>query len=144
MDGFSCDLVSGGRDLAGAFNVRRQVFVVEQNIPPALVFDELDNEALHVVARQGIEIIGSARARLLNVRQAKIERMAVLRHFRGRGVGTSITSFIIGELKSRKVERVFLHAQCEVAAFYRVCGFEKIGLSFLEAGIKHIRMQKEL
>jgi predicted GNAT family N-acyltransferase len=37
-------------------------------------------------------------------------------------------------------DRVYLHAQVDVAGFYRAAGFRESGLPFTEAGIKHVAM----
>ena len=70
--------------------------------------------------------------------------MVVLRPFRHRGIGSRIVSFLDGELKNRQIRQVVLHAQYAVVAFYKSCGFEELGLPFVEAGIKHIKMRKWL
>ncbi len=142
MDEFSYKLVSSDRELKSAFEVRRLVFVEEQGISEDLVFDEHDEEALHMVVKDGERVIGTARVLFLAAHQAKLERMAVLKHFRRRGIGSGIISFLTEELRNRQIEQVLLHAQYPVVAFYRSCGFEESGLPFWEAGIKHIKMQR--
>ena len=120
------------------------MFVEEQDISEDLVFDEHDEEALHMVVKDGERVIGTARVLFLAAHQAKLERMAVSKHFRRRGIGRDIISFLIEELRNRQVEQVVLHAQYLVVAFYESCGFEKSGSPFWEAGIKHIKMQRQL
>jgi len=137
-------LVASDRELKDAFDVRRQVFAEEQGISEDLVFDDHDDEALHIVVKDGERVIGTARVLFLDDNQAKLERMAILKPFRSKGIGKRIISFLKGELASRQVEQVVLHAQYGVVAFYRSCGFEECGLPFWEAGMKHIRMQKQL
>jgi len=140
----SYKLVAGDRELEGAFEIRRQVFVEEQGISEDLVFDEHDGEALHMVVKDGQRVIGTARVLFLADNQAKLERMAVLRPFRHKGIGKGIVSFLNEELKNRQLEQVILHAQYGVVAFYKSCGFEELGMPFWEAGIKHMKMQKRL
>jgi len=136
--------VENERELKGAFEVRRQVFTEEQNVPEALEFDRHDREALHVVVKDGEGVIGTARVLFLANSQAKLERMAILKPFRRRGIGRGIISFLNEELKNRGVAQVILHAQCAAAAFYKSCGFEESSSPFWEVGIKHIKMQKRL
>ena len=144
MKEFIYKFVENEGELKGAFEVRRQVFVEEQNIPEALEFDRLDREAPQVVAKDRERVIGTARVLFLTNSQAKLERLAILRPFRRRGIGRGIISFLNEELRNRGVEQVILHAQCVAAAFYRSCGFEKSSSPFWEVGIKHIKMQKRL
>jgi len=144
MGKLSYKLVANNRELEGSFEVRRQVFVEEQGIPKALEFDGNDGEALHMVVKDGERVVGTARVLFLAGNQAKLERMAVLKPFRRRGIGRRIISFLNEELRSRRVQQVVLHAHHEAVAFYRACGFLESGLPFLEAGIEHMKMQRSL
>ena len=138
------ELVASDRDLKDAFDVRRQVFVEEQGISEDLVFDGRDQEALHIVVKDGERVIGTARVLFLADNQAKLERMAVTEAFRRKGIGRRIISFLNKELGNKQVEQVVLHAQHGVVEFYRSCGFEESGLPFWEANIKHTKMQRRL
>lgn len=40
-------------DLEGAFQVRKEVFVEQQGLPESIVFDNLEEEATHVLVRIG-------------------------------------------------------------------------------------------
>lgn len=143
MQEFTYKLVESDEDLKGAFAVRRQVFVEEQGISEDLVFDDCDDDTMYmVVTHRGI-VIGTARVRFVEAKQAKLERMAVLRPFRGMGIGKTIVSFLIAELKSKQVERVVLHAQYGVVDFYKTCGFNTVGSPFVEADIRHLRMERK-
>ena len=144
MREFSYKLVENDNELEGAFEVRRQVFTEEQGISENLEFDGYDGEAMHMVVKDGRRVIGTARVQFLEVKQAKLERMAVLSPFRRRGIGKKIISFLIEELKNRQIEKVVLHAQYGVIGFYKVCGFNQSGLPFWEAGIKHVKMERGL
>ncbi len=144
MDNLSCKIVVNDCELKGAFEVRKQVFVEEQGIPEDLELDEYDMEAMHMVAKDGERIVGTARVLFLAASQAKLERMAILKPFRHRGIGKSIISFLDEEFKNRGIEQVVLHAQCSAVNFYKSCGFEESGSPFWEAGIKHVKMQKRL
>lgn len=137
-------LVTSDSELRAGFEVRRQVFIEEQGISENLVFDDHDEEALHMVVKDRGTVIGTARVSFLAPNQVKLERMAVLKPFRSKGVGRKIISFLNEEFRNRHVEQVVLHAQYEVIAFYESCGFQQTGSPFWEAGIKHIKMQRRL
>jgi predicted GNAT family N-acyltransferase len=136
------ELVANDRVLKGAFDVRRQLFVEEQGISEDLVFDGRDQEALHIVVKDGERVIGTARVLFLADNQAKLERMAVSKAFRHKGIGRRMISFLNEELGMKQVEQVVLHAQHGVIEFYKSCGFEESGPPFWEAGIKHVKMQR--
>jgi len=137
-------LVDNESELKDALRIRRQVFVTEQNVPPNLEYDEEDRTALHMVVKDGGKTIGTARVLFLSHNQAKLERLAVLKPFRRRGIGSGIISFLEKELKNHGVKKVILHAQYRTIAFYKSCGYQETGTPFWEAGIKHIKMQKQL
>jgi predicted GNAT family N-acyltransferase len=144
MSKFSYKLVTGDVELPEAFEVRRQVFVREQGISEDLVFDEHDREALHIVIKDGEKVIGSARVQFLANNQAKLERMAILKRYRRKGIGREMLLFLDAVWRDKQVRQVIIHAQIEVVPFYKLCGFDKVGLPFREAGIKHIKMCKQL
>jgi predicted GNAT family N-acyltransferase len=53
--------VSSDSELKATFEVRRQVFVKEQNISEDLTFDGHDRQVLHMVVMDGERAIGTAR-----------------------------------------------------------------------------------
>jgi len=144
MDKFHYKLVASDRELKEAIEVRKKVFVEEQGVPEDMELDGLDSQALHMVVKDGEGVIGTARVMFLPDRQAKIERMAILKPVRRRGIGRGIISFLNEELKNKQVKQVILHSQYSAVGFYKSCGFEESGLPFFEAGIKHIKMQRSL
>lgn len=144
MSKFSYKLVTDDVELQEAFDVRRQVFVREQGISEDLVFDGHDREALHMVVKDGERVIGSARVQFLSDNQAKLERMAILQRYRRKGIGRKMLLFLDAVWKDKQVQQVIIHAQFEVIPFYKLCGFDELGLPFREAGIKHIKMRKRL
>jgi predicted GNAT family N-acyltransferase len=144
MSRFNYKLVTGDIELYEAFEVRRQVFVREQGIPEELVSDGHDGEALHVVVKDGKQVIGSARVQFLADNQAKLERMAVLKRYRRKGIGREMLLFLDTVWKDKQVRQVIIHAQLEVVPFYKLCDFDELGLPFQEAGIKHIKMRKQI
>ena len=144
MEKINYKLVTTEQELEGALAVRQEVFIEEQGIPPEIELDEHDQAALHMVVKDGKRIIGTARVQFLTPRQAKIERMAVLKSFRRQGIGSGIIGFLNDELKKRRIEEIVLHAQYSVVPFYKACRFQEIGAPFSEAGIKHIIMKYKL
>ena len=144
MREFTYKLVENKGELKGVVEVRRQVFVEEQGIPENVVFDDPGGEALHIVAKDGKRVVGTARIQFLGAKQAKLERMAVLKSFRNMGIGKGIMSFIAEELKNKKIEKVILHAQQTAVDFYKGCGFRELGSPFWEAGIQDTNMERAL
>lgn len=144
IDGLRYEFIEGDGSLDAVFNVRRQVFIIGQNIPEEIEMDGLDREALQIAVSEGERVIGTARVRFPEAGLAKIERMAVLEEYRRRSIGSYILGFINDELRKRNIGKAVLHVQWEVKEFYRSCGFEETGCPFIEAGIKHIGMEKNI
>ena len=70
--------------------------------------------------------------------------MAVLKEWRGKGVGAALLGAMLDRARSRFMARAVLHAQTQAAGFYRRFGFSERGEPFQEAGISHVEMTLEL
>lgn len=126
-------------ELDAALSLRREVFVGEQGVPVGLELDGLDDGAEHVVAILGGVVVGCARVRL-DGGAARLERIAVRRAFRGRGIGRAIVSFLVGRARELGAVEAVLHAQAATVRFYERQGFAARGAHFMEAGIEHVGM----
>ena len=120
--------------------IRDEVFIQEQGIDPTLEFDGCDADALHAL----ITIDGQpvATGRLLN--DGHIGRIAVLAAYRDQGVGAQVVRSLIKEAELQGYARVYLGAQVHAVDFYRKLGFVSFGDEFIEAGIPHLAMEKNL
>lgn len=121
--------------------IRETVFVLEQNAPIEEEWDALDPLCIHAIARdlQG-QPIGTGRL----TPERKIGRMAVLREWRGKGVGAAVLVALMGHAQRRGWPEVSLHAQVSALGFYLAHGFEAYGERFWEAGIEHQPMRRML
>ncbi len=122
-----------------AKSIRLRVFVREQGIPKELELDEDDRVAVHFLAQIQGRGVGTARV-VIRAGGAKIGRMAVLKNYRGRGIGKELLKRAILLARRRRVGRIFLHAQVPVVGFYGKMGFHCVGRVFKEAGIPHRKM----
>jgi predicted GNAT family N-acyltransferase len=126
---------------AAARAIREAVFVCEQQVPIELEWDEFDARSLHALALgDGDQPVGTGRL----LPDGRIGRMAVLPPWRGRGVGAAILSALIAHAARLEMPRVLLHAQTHAAGFYARGGFLTVGGEFLEAGIPHVTMVRDL
>jgi len=132
------------REVEGAYALRLQVFVEEQGIPREMELDALDAAAFHAVAIQDGEVVGTGRLVMETPTHGVIGRMAVARLSRRRGIGASILAFLEEEARSRGAQRITLHAQGYVKEFYARHGYREEGEPFLEVGIQHVQMFKDL
>ena len=129
--------VTTDQDYRDCLYIRNKVFIEEQNINKKLEYDDKKVNAIYIVAKINLLAIGTARYRSTEV-GLKLERFAVLKEYRGLGVGKSLVSFLINTLKSEK--NLYLNSQKEVAGFYKKLGFKIRGDVFYEAKIPHYKM----
>jgi predicted GNAT family N-acyltransferase len=138
---FTVELAQYETDLAALRAVREPVFLVEQQVPPELEWDDLDPRSQHVIARDaGGQPIGTGRL----TPEHKIGRMAVLPAWRGRGVGEAMLVRLLDLARQLGYLELKLHAQVSAIEFYRRVGFEAYGPRFMEAGIEHQSMRLAL
>jgi predicted GNAT family N-acyltransferase len=131
--------VLSNEDLRKAFSIRMRVFVREQGVPANIELDGDDKKAIHLLARAGTRAVGTARI-VVGRYGAKIGRMAVLKTYRRRGIGSKLLKRAIAIAARRHAKPIFLHAQVPVIRFYERLGFRCVGRRFHEAGIPHRKM----
>lgn len=113
-----------------------------QNIPENLEIDGLDVNASHYLIYIDDLPVGTARVRFTSLEVAKIERVAILAEYQGKGYGSQLMEFIIQDLRSQKtITKVLLGAQLPVINFYKSFGFIPFGEIFLDADIEHQMME---
>jgi predicted GNAT family N-acyltransferase len=121
--------------------IREAVFMVEQGVPEELEWDGFDPLCVHVIAWNDIgEAIGTARMQP----EGRIGRMAVRKEWRGQGVGCALLQTLLDLATKRGLSRVTLAAQIHALGFYERAGFHAIGGEFMDAGIPHRMMVREL
>jgi predicted GNAT family N-acyltransferase len=126
-----------------AYAIRHAVFVEEQGIPAELEIDDYDPIAEHALAFVNGQCVATARIYLdeQDPSKAKIGRMAVLRNFRGQGIGTALLGEAIRAGMMQGATVFELHAQQTAAPFYAKLQFKPDGAIFDEVGIPHQRMR---
>ncbi len=120
--------------------IRFEVFVREQRVPPEIELDAQDAVSLHAISF--IENKAVATGRLLP--DGHIGRMAVLKAWRGRGVGGQMLARLVEAARQRGDRQVALSAQVHAVGFYRSHGFRPVGEVYQEAGIDHQAMVRDL
>ncbi|MEM7079390.1 MAG: GNAT family N-acetyltransferase [Pseudomonadota bacterium] len=121
--------------------LRRIVFIEEQEVPKTLEWDGRDESSTHFLAVTSAgQHIGCARL----LPEGQIGRMAVLEEHRGKHIGAQLLEAAVAAAQAQGFDRVFLHAQSYAEPFYRRGGFLPYGEEFEEAGIPHIAMERML
>ena len=126
----SAPSISRTDDLAACHAIRRAVFIEEQAVPEDLEIDDLDGQAIHLLAVAGGRAVGTARI-LLAGETGKIGRVAVLAD--------------LDELRAQPgVTTAKLGAQTHALGFYERLGFVAFGPVYDDAGIPHRDMSRPL
>tara|TARA_B100000745_G_scaffold115991_1_gene74889 strand:+ start:210 stop:650 length:441 start_codon:yes stop_codon:yes gene_type:complete len=132
------------RDQSECFAIRTEVFVEEQGVPKEEELDGLDQTSIHALAR--INSIPVATGRLITIdnKNARIGRMAVKIEYRRIGVASLVLYFLEEKARKKGIQLITLEAQKYVKQFYSDRGYSEHGGIFLDVGIPHVKMVKEL
>ena len=131
-------------ELIDHFQLRRTIFIEEQGVDETLEMDGLDDSATLIVLYLNNQPIGCARYRVLDT-AVKVERVGVLKEYRGQGLGQEIMAFVEAQiLEYTDKPWITLNAQLTAKQFYLRLGYVPIGEQFSEANILHQKMMKEL
>ncbi|MCH8465717.1 MAG: GNAT family N-acetyltransferase [Roseinatronobacter sp.] len=131
-------------DLALCHALRRIVFIEEQNVPEAEEIDGRDAGALHLLARLDGQPVGCARVLVMGD-TGKIGRVCVLPDYRGQGIGVALIQSALDVLRAQPgVMRAKLGSQTHAIGFYEKLGFTAQGPEYLDAGIAHRDMVRDV
>lgn len=143
MSGVEIRIARDGAELGAAMALRDQVFVGEQGVPRSLEVDDRDAAAAHLVAVRDGSVIGTAR--LLEACGAvELGRLVVAPGARRQGIARAILDSSERWARERGSSRIVLSAQTYARELYAGAGYEARGTIYLEAGIEHIRMERDL
>ncbi len=117
-------------------DIRRQVFIEEQNVPEDMEWDDYDASSTHYLAVLENKVVAAARLKP----DGQLGRMAVLAEYRNQGIGSELLRFILQNIDHRKLTEVYLHAQISAIPFYEKQGFTAHSETFYEADIPHQKM----
>jgi predicted GNAT family N-acyltransferase len=127
------------------FDIRTEVFVHEQKCLPSEEFDDLDALAKHFLLFENELAVATGRFRQTE-KGIKIERIATLNPYRGKGYATELIHHLMAVAQeiSPDVTYFYLHAQVSVKPLYEKLGFIAYGNTFIEADIVHQAMGKTI
>jgi predicted GNAT family N-acyltransferase len=117
--------------------IRKQVFIIEQNIPEEEEWDDQDMISDHFVVYDQDQPIATARL----LQNNSVVRVAVLKTYRGQGIGRMIMLEIIRQAHQQDRKFLQLSSQVHAISFYEKLGFSIEGDAYDECGIPHIKMQ---
>lgn len=118
--------------------IRREVFIEEQGVSEQEELDGKDHLYTQVIvhSKNHIEAIGCARISP----EGKIGRVAIVKNFRGLGVGQKLMEFCT-QTVLEKGQTPKLDAQTSAIGFYELLGYVCEGEVFMDANIPHKHMR---
>jgi predicted GNAT family N-acyltransferase len=121
--------------------LRNLVFVEEQGVPASLEMDDRDVVCVHAIALHEGRAVATGRLLPAENGVSRIGRMAVLREWRGMGLGARVLAALMQAARARGDREIELHAQLHAAPFYDKLGYARVGDVYEEAGIPHVNMR---
>lgn len=124
-----------------AIRVRVDVFIKEQKFKPGWEPDEEDKNSREFIAIMSNKIVATARMRETKAKEFKLERMAVIKEFRKKGIAKGLLNFIVQHAINLGSKRIWMQSQVQAQTFYEKCGFKAISKPYVLHGIEHIDME---
>lgn len=121
-------------------DIRRIVFIEEQNVPREIEYEYEEEGNYYLFYHEG-KPIATARWRITS-KGIKLERFALLKEFRNRGLGSLLLKEILKDVTPLGKE-IYLHSQVAAVNYYKRAGFRESGEHFSEADIEHVLMTYE-
>ncbi len=131
------------KEIFSVINIRKTVFIKEQNVDVLEELDDYDFLADHYLLEVDGKFVATARIVYLE-NEALIGRVAVLKEERNKGYAKFILEALIEIIKETDYERIHLGAQKQALGFYEKLGFEVCGELYLDANIEHYPMEIKL
>lgn len=131
-------------ELAQAYHVRMVVFVEEQKVPAEEELDTHDKTSIHFVGYdEENKVIAASRLRFAED-YGKLERICVLKGHRGKSHGSHMIEVMETAINEKEYTKAKLNAQTHAIAFYKRLGYEVVSDEFMDAGIPHVTMIKNI
>ena len=73
-----------------------------------------------------------------------MRQVATAKSFQGKGMGRDLYLFCERELKSEGISEIYCHARKSAIPFYEKMDFIIVSDEFIEVGIPHVKMKKDL
>ena len=108
--------------------------------------DELDKEENDILigAFEEEKMLGCCLLTRVEKDCVRLRQMAVQNNLQGKGIGRVLMQFAENISRDRGNKKVIMHARKSAEGFYEKLGYKITGQEFLELGIPHYIMEKEL
>jgi len=119
--------IGGSSEICALANeLRQKVFIEEQGVPKDEIFDELNENAIHVVLLDNNKPVATTRIVQEGIAW-RIGLVAVDKSKRGKHLGDKVMRVSIDYIIAQAGTEIILSAQQEVCKFYEKLGFKQNG-----------------
>ncbi|MCH3971404.1 MAG: GNAT family N-acetyltransferase [Oscillospiraceae bacterium] len=131
--------------LKQCLQIRNAAFTLEKGVPKSIEIDEYDclnDQCTHFLIQFKNENAGTIRCLKVSDTVIRIQRFCFYKHFRKDGLGKAVMEYIEKKYREKGIIKIVMDAKFEVCGFYEKCGYRKMSDLFIEAGIEHVKMEK--
>lgn len=131
------------KELYEILKSRSEIFVIEQHITYQDM-DNIDYNSLHCFIMENDRVIAYLRAFYQdNEEIVKVGRVLTIEH--GNGIGRKLMEKSLKAIKDKmNCKRIVMNAQKHAKGFYEKFGFIQTSDDFLEEGVVHVKMEKDV
>lgn len=130
------------RQLYEILRARSQIFMLEQEIH-CQDMDRVDYNSRHYFIEEDGEVLAYLRAFYTDENTVRLGRVLTLHH--GKGLGLEIMEKAMSDIRQNMCcKTVCLDSQLHAVGFYEKLGFQVVSDEFLEEGILHVVMQRDI
>lgn len=119
-------------DLQVALNIRKSVFIDEQQVPESEEFDQFDTlqeQCQHVLVCHDNEPVGTGRVRIVDG-TGKLERICILKPYRKYGLGKVIIRELEKIMQEKGIEKAGFSSECRSGINANYCATYQFGISW--------------
>ncbi len=147
MENIKVSKINDEKLLKEALKIRNTVFTIEKGVSESIEVDEndvLNEKCDHFMIEYSSNKVGTIRCLKDDEDTIKIQRFCILKEYRKLGIGRKVLEYLEDYYKNLQKKKIIMDAKYSVSNFYEICGYKKISDIFIEAGIEHIKMEKNL
>ncbi|GAJ27090.1 acetyltransferase [Liquorilactobacillus sucicola DSM 21376 = JCM 15457] len=145
MDKLRLEVGSADYLRAASCYIRMNVFVLERKLDIRDEFDQNDKEeTIYSVLFDGTVPVATARFLPLTKNAARITRVATLKNYRGKQLGSKVIKGLERVAVVSGFKKILIHSELTAAGFYEKLGYVRTGTVYKEDGVSCTTLSKNL
>lgn len=145
MDNLRLEVGNAAYLRAASSYIRMQVFVLERSLALTDEFDQNDTpDTVYSVLFDDTLPVATARFIMDEDEVARIGRVATLKEYRGKQLGSQVVMALEEVAKQKQAKQILIHAELTAAGFYENLGYLRVGKPFDEDGVPCITLEKRI